>query len=164
MLCVHPVLYRTAYSFTGATCQGNRGTQISLQAWRGAILIGRPTEIGLNIWSLKSGSFSFERCAQISCDCWASILVCSPVCHHPFLKLTLAPLSNRCKQEPWRCNCDFSAPCTWSARTMITQVWTLTSKHLISFADISHKWGSEPVCHLSFPSTTRCNLRRRGPQ
>jgi len=61
-------------------------------------------------------SFSRDLLTQISCDCWALILVRSPVCHHPFLKLILAPLSSWCKQEPWRCNCDFNAPCTWSAR------------------------------------------------
>ena len=86
-------------------------------------------------------SFSKDSLTKISCDYWALILVRSSVCHQSFLKLILAPLSSRCKQEPWRCNCDFSAPCTWSPRMMITQVWTLTSKHLmypsISFVDIS---------------------------
>ena len=65
---------------------------MSLQAWRGVNSIGRPTEIRLNIYSLKKGSFCFVT--QISCDYWALILVLLPVCHHPFLKLTWAPLSN----------------------------------------------------------------------
>jgi len=45
-------------------------------------------------------SFSRDLLTQISCDCWALILVRSPVCNQPFLKLILAPLSSRCKQEP----------------------------------------------------------------
>jgi len=49
---------------------------------------------------------------------------------------------------------DSSTSCTWSARLMTTQVWTLASKHSsfmyppVSFADISYM-GSGPVCQLS---------------
>jgi len=50
-------------------------------------------------WKLAL-SFSRDLLTQISSECWALILVRSPVCHQPFIKLILAPLSSRCKQEP----------------------------------------------------------------
>jgi len=105
--------------------------------WSG---VTRRSDSMLETWKVAS-SARRDLLTQISLDCWALILVRAPVCHHPFFKLTLAPLSSRCKQELWRYTCDFSTPCTWSVLTMTTQVWTLVSKRLmyplVSFADVS---------------------------